>query len=43
MGSEIIKQEQTTSKNHTFDRVEFEGLSFEEKRESVSNERNAWK
>jgi len=43
MGSGIIKQEQTTGKNHTFDRVGFEGLSFEGGRESVSNERNAWK
>jgi len=43
MGNEIINQKQATSKNHTFDRVGFEGLSFEEGRESVSNERNSWK
>jgi len=41
MSSEIIKQEQTMSKDHTFDQVGFEGMSFERGRESVSNERNA--
>ena len=30
MGSGIIKQEQATSKVHTFDRAWFEVLSFEE-------------
>jgi len=43
MGSEIIKQEQATSKVHTFDQVCFEVLSFERGRESVLNERKAWK
>ena len=38
MGSRIIKQEQTTSKVHTFDRVGFEVLSFERGSESVSKE-----
>jgi len=36
MRSGIIKQEQTVSKNHTFDRVGFEGMSFGRRRETVS-------